>query len=192
MTTYEAPIVVAGAGPVGTCVAIEAAMRGHGVVVVEPRATGEPPSAKCNTVAARTMETFRRFGIADEVRSSGLPDDYPTDVIYTTSIAGPEIVRIAQPSRAERHLPGFPDSTWLTPEPVVRISQIYLEPILDARLRSLPNVTVLNDTRVERYEQDEGGVTTLARRTDGTEVVLTSRFLAGCDGGRSTIRKTMG
>jgi 2-polyprenyl-6-methoxyphenol hydroxylase-like FAD-dependent oxidoreductase len=190
--TTEGALVVAGAGPVGTCLAIEAARRGLDVVVVEPRAAGEPPSAKCNTVAARTMETFRRFGIADEVRASGLPDDYPTDVIYTTSVAGPEIVRIAQPSRAERQLDGFPDSGWLTPEPVVRTSQIYLEPILEAHMRSLPNVTVLNDTRVESYEQADAGVTTYARGEDGAEIRLTSRFLAGCDGGRSTIRKAMG
>jgi 2-polyprenyl-6-methoxyphenol hydroxylase-like FAD-dependent oxidoreductase len=190
--TYDAPIVVAGAGPVGMCLAIEAAMRGHDVVVVEPRAAGEPPSAKCNTVAARTMETFRRFGIADQVRSAGLPDDYPTDVIYTTSVAGPEIVRIPQPSRQERPRPGYPDSDWLTPEPVARISQIYLEPILDAHLRSRPNVTVLNGASVEGYEQSDDGVTTHVRREDGAEVVLRSRFLVGCDGGRSTIRKAMG
>ena len=81
------PIVVAGAGPVGACLAIEAGLRGLEVVVVEPRAAGEAPSAKCNTVAARTMETFRRFGIADDVRAAGLPDHFPTDVIYTTSLA---------------------------------------------------------------------------------------------------------
>ena len=74
----------------------------------------------------------------------------------------------------------------------MRISQIYLEPILDAHLRSLPNVTVLNGTSVEGYEQDGDGVTTHARRADGSEVVLRSRFLAGCDGGRSTVRKSMG
>jgi 2-polyprenyl-6-methoxyphenol hydroxylase-like FAD-dependent oxidoreductase len=90
----RAAIVVAGAGPVGTCVAIEAARRGVDVIVIEPRAAGEPPSAKCNTVAARTLETFRRFGIADQVRAAGLPDDYPTDVIYTTSLTGPELTRI--------------------------------------------------------------------------------------------------
>jgi len=191
-TTYDAPIVVAGAGPVGTCLTIEAAMRGHEVVVIEPRAAGEPPSAKCNSVAARTMETFRRFGIADRVRAAGLPDAFPTDVIYTTSVAGPEIVRIAQPSRQERYLPGYPDSDWLTPEPVVRISQIYLEPILDERMRSLSNVTVLNGAAVHRYEQTVEGVTTYVRRDDGSEVVVTSRFLAGCDGGSSTIRKAMG
>ncbi len=186
------PIVVAGAGPVGACLAIEAGLRGLEVVVVEPRAAGEAPSAKCNTVAARTMETFRRFGIADDVRAAGLPDHFPTDVIYTTSLAGPEIVRIAQPSRLERHLPGFPDSDWGTPEPVVRISQIYLEPILDARLRELPGVTVVNGAAVVGYEAVGDTVRTTVRTHEGDEIVLASRFLAGCDGGRSTVRRIMG
>jgi 2-polyprenyl-6-methoxyphenol hydroxylase-like FAD-dependent oxidoreductase len=191
-TRLEVPIAIAGAGPVGASVAIEAALRGLDVVIIEYRSADELPSAKCNTVAARTMETFRRFGIADAVRNAGLPDDYPTDVIYAASIAGPEIVRIAQPSRNERHHDGFPDSDWLTPEPVVRVSQIYLEPILWDRMRSLPNVTVLNNTTVERYEQSSEGVTAYARHDDGSEVVVSSRFLVGCDGGRSTIRKAMG
>jgi 2-polyprenyl-6-methoxyphenol hydroxylase-like FAD-dependent oxidoreductase len=189
---HSASVAVVGAGPVGSCVAIEAALRGLDVVVVESRSANGIPSAKCNTVAARTMETFRRFGISDKVRAAGLPDDYPTDVIYAASIAGPEIVRIAQPSRNERHLAGFPDSDWRTPEPVVRLSQIYLEPILWDRLRSLPNVHVLHDTVVERYEQHAEGVTAHARRDDGTEALIASRFLVGADGGRSTIRRAMG
>jgi 2-polyprenyl-6-methoxyphenol hydroxylase-like FAD-dependent oxidoreductase len=189
---HRAPIAVVGAGPVGTCLAIEAALRGIDVVVVEKRRAGELPSAKCNTVAARTMETFRRFGIANSVRAAGLPDDFPTDVIYTTSIAGPEIVRIAQPSRNERHRPGFPDSGWLTPEPVVRVSQIYLEPILWDRMSQLQNITVLHDTVVESYEQDESGVTVHARSTDGSPVQIQSQYLVGCDGARSIIRRAMG
>lgn len=69
-----AQIVIAGAGPVGTCLAIDAAMRGIDVTIVDTRAAEDPPDAKCNTIAARRMETFRRFGIADEVRAAGLPD----------------------------------------------------------------------------------------------------------------------
>jgi 2-polyprenyl-6-methoxyphenol hydroxylase-like FAD-dependent oxidoreductase len=187
-----AQIVIAGGGPVGLCGAIEAAMRGHEVVVLESRPAGMPPSAKCNTVAARTMETFRRFGIAEEVRSAGLPDDYPTDVIYTTSIAGPEIVRIEQPSRNERHLNGFPDSGWLTPEPVVRVSQIYLEPLLWKRVASLPNIALCHETTVTGYEQTGSGVRTCVVDAHGSAVEISSRFLVGCDGGRSTIRKQMG
>ncbi|HXQ12462.1 MAG TPA: FAD-dependent monooxygenase [Caulobacteraceae bacterium] len=188
----ETTIVVAGAGPVGMALAIDAAQRGVDVVVLEARQAGEPPSAKCNTVAARTLETFRRLGVADQVRAAGLPDDYPTDVIYCTSISGYELTRVRQPSRLERPEPGFADSDWATPEPVVRVSQLYLEPILFRRLLEAPRARVLNQTVVEGYEQDGGGVTAHCRASDGEEVLVRGRFLVGCDGGRSTIRRIMG
>ncbi len=172
--------------------AIDAALRGARVVLLEARAAGEPPSAKCNTVAARTMETFRRLGVAEAVRAAGLPDDYPTDTIYCTSITGHELTRIRMPSRSERAQPGFWDSDWPTPEPMVRVSQLYLEPILYERVKTLPNVTVLNRTSVEGYDQDADGVTVHCRAEDGEAFDVRAAFLAGCDGGRSTIRKAMG
>ena len=52
---------------------MDLAQRGIDVTVVERRAEDEPADAKCNTVAARTMEVFRRLGVADEVRAAGLP-----------------------------------------------------------------------------------------------------------------------
>ena len=188
----ETTIVVAGAGPVGMSLAIDAARRGVDVIVLEARQAGEPPSAKCNTVAARTLETFRRLGVSDEVRAAGLPDDYPTDVIYCTAITGYELTRIRQPSRRERGQPGFIDSDWPTPEPVVRVSQLYLEPILFRRLGREPGARVLNQTVVEGYEQDRDGVTVFCRAADGEAVVVRGRFLVGCDGGRSTVRRIMG
>lgn len=189
---HSTAIAIVGAGPVGMTLAIDAALRGVQVILVEARAAGEPPSAKCNTVAARTMETFRRLGVADAVRAAGLPDDYPTDTIYCTSITGHELTRIRMPSRAERRQPGFPDSAWPTPEPMVRVSQLYLEPILYERVKTLANITVLNRTTVDGYDQDESGVTLHCRGQDGEAFDVRADFLAGCDGGRSTIRKAMG
>ena len=72
------------------------------------------------------METFCRFGIADEVRAAGLLDEYPTDTLNTNSLAGPEYCRIKMPSRNERGSAGFGDDDWLTPEGMVRQSQLYL------------------------------------------------------------------
>ena len=192
MSDHEATLAVAGAGPVGMSLAIDAALRGVDVVVIEPRRPGDATKAKCNTIAARTMEVFRRIGIADAVRACGLPDQYPTDVIYCTSLGGTELTRIGQPSRAERHLPGWPDSRWRTPEPVVRLNQIYLEPLLMERMRSLPLVEVVPETSVTGYEQDASGVTVSCKRADGVPVSVRSQFLAGCDGGRSTVRRVMG
>jgi len=190
---YEADITIVGAGPVGMSLAIDSALRGLKVVILEQRAPGAPPSTKCNTVASRTLEVFRRFGIAEKIRASGLPDDYPTDFLICTALGGKEIGRIRMPSRNERSQDGWPDSDWETPEAVVRSSQLYLEPILYSRMLELAGITILNSVRADSFEQDAAGVTLTATDVVEDEAVsVRSRFLVGCDGGRSTIRKQLG
>lgn len=193
MSEFDTSIIVAGAGPVGTCLAIDAAMRGVDVVVLEPRGADDPPDAKCNTIAARTMETFRRFGVADAVRAEGLPDAYPTDTVYAATLGGPEYTRIRMPSRAERTQRGFHDDDWLTPEFMVRESQLYLEPVLRRRMLSEPKVRFLPRTEFVSFEQDAEGVTVTIRDVDsGREQTLRARYLVGCDGGASPVRKATG
>src|SRR5436305_15194547 len=98
----EAEVLIVGAGPVGLTLAIDLAWRGIEVTVVETRARAEPPEPKCNHVAARTMEIFRRLGVADKVRNAGLPADYPHDISYRTTFAGQELTRIRIPARRDR------------------------------------------------------------------------------------------
>jgi 2-polyprenyl-6-methoxyphenol hydroxylase-like FAD-dependent oxidoreductase len=82
--SITASVVIAGGGPVGLTLALDLAWRGIDVVVIEQRRAYEPPSVKCNHVSSRTMETFRRLGVAAEIRAAGLPDDYPNDVAVRT------------------------------------------------------------------------------------------------------------
>src|SRR3954467_10782492 len=98
----EADVLIVGAGPVGLTLAIDLAWRGVDVTVVETRARAAAPEPKCNHVAARTMEIFRRLGIAEKVRNAGLPADYPHDVSYRTTFTGPELTRIRIPCRRDR------------------------------------------------------------------------------------------
>ena len=95
----KTPVLVVGAGPVGLTLAIDLAQRGIAVTVVETRSAGEPPSVKCNHVAARSMEIFRRLGVARPLREAGLPEDYPNDVAYRTTMLGIELARIPIPCR---------------------------------------------------------------------------------------------
>lgn len=192
-TNHQTSVIIAGAGPVGMSLAIDLAMRGLDVAILEQRTAGTPPSSKCNTVASRSLEAFRRFGVAEAIRASGLPDDFPTDWLMTLAMRGPELGRLRMPSRLERAMPGFPDSGWATPEPVVRTSQIYLEPILSRRMRELPEIKVLDGTRLVSFDQNSHGVLVSAiRDEDGSEVLVGGRFLVGCDGGRSVVRKALG
>ncbi len=72
-TRVDCDVLVVGAGPVGITLALDLASRGVSVAVVESRYRGEPPSVKCNHISARSMEIFRRLGVAREIRNAGLP-----------------------------------------------------------------------------------------------------------------------
>ncbi|WP_425532395.1 FAD-dependent oxidoreductase [Aquabacter sediminis] len=187
-------VLVVGAGPVGLTLALDLAARGIDVTVVEVRAAGEPPNVKCNHVSARSMEIFRRLGVASALRHAGLPEDYANDVSYRTSTVGAEITRIPIPCRRDRYTAkDGPDTWWPTPEPPHRINQIYLEPILFAHAARQPKIRILNRTQVERFTQDATGVTATARDLEtGAPVEIKAAYLVGCDGGKSEIRRQMG
>ena len=187
-------VIVVGAGPVGLTVAMDLASRGVNVLVLEKRYRGEAPSVKCNHVSARSMEIFRRLGVAAAVRAAGLPDEYPHDIAYRTSATGIELTRIPIPGRAGRlrNDPG-PDTDWPTMEPPHRINQIYLEPVLFAHAESMPGLTILNRFDVEDVAQDEQGVRIQGRNLDtGNTQAFEASYLVGCDGGRSAIRTAIG
>ncbi|MEP7311433.1 MAG: FAD-dependent oxidoreductase [Pseudomonadota bacterium] len=187
-------MTIIGAGPVGLSLAMDLAWRGISVVVVEQRPAGDVPSVKCNHVAARTMETFRRLGIAGEVRNAGLPDDYPNDVVFRTRATGHELARIPIPCRNDRYSETQgPDCGWPTPEPAHRVNQIYFEPILFGHATAMPGVRVLNRTRMESLQQDEQGVSAVVQDLATAErYTIRSSYLIGCDGGRSAIRRSIG
>src|SRR6188508_1961624 len=86
----ETTVLIVGAGPVGLTLAMDLAWRGIDVTVAELRHAGEPPSVKCNQISARSMEIFRRLGLAKSLREVGLPADYPNDVVSATAVTGIE------------------------------------------------------------------------------------------------------
>ena len=187
-------VLIVGAGPVGLTLAIDLAARGIEVTVAEIRSFGEPPSVKCNHVSARSMEIFRRLGLSEKLRAAGLPDDFPHDVSYRTTATGIELTRIPIPSRNGRKTgaPG-PDTTWPTPEPPHRVNQIYLEPILGQHAADMSGIRLLHRSEIIGFAQSDTGVSATARDLDtGSETIIESRFLIGCDGGRSSVRKAIG
>jgi 2-polyprenyl-6-methoxyphenol hydroxylase-like FAD-dependent oxidoreductase len=190
----DCDVLIVGAGPVGLTLAIDLAWRGINVTVAETRARAAPPEPKCNHVAARTMEIFRRLGIAEQVRNAGLPADYPHDISYRTSFTGRELTRIAIPCRRDRFtMTDGPDCNWPTPEPPHRINQIFLEPILFEHAAAQPRIRIINRTSVEDVVVEDRSATVSLRDLEtGAVRRWNGRFLIGCDGARSVVRKAMG
>jgi len=190
----DSNVLIVGAGPVGLTLAIDLAWRGIDVTVVETRAPAAPPEPKCNHVAARTMEIFRRLGIAEKIRNAGLPADYPHDISYRTSFTGQELTRIHIPCRQDRFTAtDGPDCNWPTPEPPHRINQIFLEPILFEHAAAQPRIRIVNRTSVEDVVVEDNSARANLRDLDtGAVATVNCRYLIGCDGARSIVRKAIG
>lgn len=194
MRQISTQVLIAGGGPVGLTVAMDLAWRGIQVLVLESRAPGEPPSVKCNHVSARTMEIFRRLGVAQAVRNAGLPADYPNDIAFRTTTTGIELSRIPIPCRADRYTAtGGPDTWWPTPEPPHRINQIYLEPVLFAHAAAMPGLRILNRMQLIGFEQHDSGVSaTAADLGGGEDLAITADYMIGADGAHSMVRRRIG
>jgi 2-polyprenyl-6-methoxyphenol hydroxylase-like FAD-dependent oxidoreductase len=155
-STLETQVLIVGAGPVGLTLAMDLAWRGVDVIVAERRPAGAAPNVKCSQISARSMEIFRRLGIARTLRETGLPADYPNDVVSCTTVTGMELSRVPIPSRGERFgAPQGPDTWWPTPEPPHRINQIFFEPVLFAHARSQPRIRILDHTDVESFTRTQ-------------------------------------
>jgi 2-polyprenyl-6-methoxyphenol hydroxylase-like FAD-dependent oxidoreductase len=192
--SLDASVLIVGAGPVGLTLAMDLASRGVDVTVIETRHAGEPPNVKCNQVSARSMEIFRRLGIARKIRETGLPPEFRNDVVMCVSATGAELSRISLPSRAGR-LRGEKgdDGWWPAAEWPHRINQLYLEPVLFASAAAQPRIRILNRTSFEEFFQDKEGVLGVVRDLDsGERIEISCRYLVGCDGGRSAVRHGIG
>jgi 2-polyprenyl-6-methoxyphenol hydroxylase-like FAD-dependent oxidoreductase len=180
-------VIVVGAGPVGLTLAAELGTRGVDTLVLEQSAT-TTDNPRCNTTNARSMEYFRRLGVADRIRRAGLPLDHATDVVYCTTLTGWELTRFRFSSAREVIDGTAPElAEWPTPEPQHRISQIFLEPILEEHVRGYASVEIARGQRMTGVVQ-RGEVVEV--EVDGT--VHTADYVVGCDGGASATRRAIG
>jgi 2-polyprenyl-6-methoxyphenol hydroxylase-like FAD-dependent oxidoreductase len=189
--SIDTEVLIVGAGPVGLTLAVDLGQRGVRCVLVERKPAPQflPKMERCN---ARTMEIFRRMGLAAKVRAAGLPAEVPMDVYIVRALNQPPLLRHAYPSVAEarRQIDACTDGT-MPLEPYQLISQYTLEPLLKSVAESLPSVTVKYDCEFQSFEQDGFAVTTKIR-SQGELSEIKSSYLVGCDGGSSAVREQLG
>jgi 2-polyprenyl-6-methoxyphenol hydroxylase-like FAD-dependent oxidoreductase len=188
----ETQVIIVGAGPVGLTLAIDLGRRGIACVLVEQKAEPQflPKMERCN---ARTMEIFRRLGLADRIRAAGMPEDVPMDIQIIRSMAEPPILRLPYPSVAEaRALTRERRDGSLPLEPYQLISQYTLEPLLLEVAEQSPAVTVMRSTTFLEFVEQDDGVLVEVYDADGVRRILKAAYLVGSDGGASHVRKQLG
>ncbi len=187
----ETPVLIVGAGPVGLTLALDLAQRGIRSTLIERKDAPQflPKMERCN---ARTMEIYRRMGLAQRIRAAGLQRDIPMDVFIVTTVVEPPLLHSKYPSvaQAEAEIAACRDGS-LPLEPYQLISQYTLEPLLKSILDRNKLVSVRYGCELESFTQDASGVTATLREGGGTSTLRAS-YMVGCDGGASRVREKLG
>ncbi|KQY01334.1 hypothetical protein ASD37_30035 [Mycobacterium sp. Root135] len=186
-------MLIAGAGPVGLILALELERHGVKALLVE-RNTTTTRHPKMDITNGRSMELFRRLGIADHLRKIAVPADHPMVVSWVTRLDRWELTRFTYPSVEDTAalIRSRNDGT-LPLEPSMRVSQILLEPALRELHETLDeHVTVQYGWQVDTFTHDDSGVSaTLRSKDSGQTRRVTADYLVGCDGAASTVRKAL-
>lgn len=187
-------MLVVGAGPVGLTLALELEHHGVDVLLVE-RNTTTTRHPKMDITNGRSMELYRRLGIADELRKVAISDDHRIKVTWATNAVGWELASFEYPGVAESRATIRERNDGTLPlEPAMRVSQVVLEPalrdLLDTRSR---HVRVDYGWALESFAQDADGVTAqLVCSETGERRTVRSRYMVGCDGAGSRTREQLG
>jgi 2-polyprenyl-6-methoxyphenol hydroxylase-like FAD-dependent oxidoreductase len=171
----DVDVLIAGAGPTGMVLALWLAHQGVRVAIVD-KAAAPGTTSRAMAVQARTLELYRQLGLADEVVAEG-----KQNLAINLWVRGKRKAHLSFRSAGAR----------LTPYPFVLIYPQDQHELLLERHLARAGVRILRETELLDFEDD--GARVVARlRTPGGEHLRRARFLAGCDGARSTVRHKLG
>src|SRR5258708_3731461 len=138
------------------------------------------------------------MGRWDEGGGGGGAGENKVDISWIPSLAreqgGRELHRFRYPSVVDKRREIREKNDGTQPrEPAMRVSQVMIEPVLQAAVLDDPLIDARWGTAFEDFTQDGEGVTATLRtvETGATESVRCD-FLAGCDGGSSLVREKLG
>src|SRR2546428_1924954 len=161
----EHAVVIAGGGPTGLMLAGELALAGVDVAIVERRTSPDLVGSRAGGLHSRTIEVFDQRGIADRFLSEG----------QVAQVAGFAMSRLDISDFPTRHNYGL------------GLRQNHIERIMAGWVGELA-VTFYRGREVTGFAQDDTGVD--VQLSDGQS--LRAKYLVGCDGGRSLVRKAAG
>ena len=156
-------------------------------LIVEPRRVVSRLRPRAKTTNARTMEHFRRWGLAERIRAvAPLKVDWSQDVVFCATLLGHEVMRFTD------CLGLFPQRTDLVAEAGQQIAQPLVEEVLREAVGELETCQLCLGWSLHTLQQRDDGV--LATLVDewGEQRQIDASYVVGCDGARSVVRAAIG
>lgn len=186
-------VIIVGGGPVGMTLAMSLHALSVPCLIVNTEVSPRW-HPKGSTQNARTMEIYRRLGVAPVLRGLGLPTDYPLDIGYFTRLTGYELTRIEQPSEQEKQARvAAAGPTDQVPEPLLRLNQMICEDYLFRHIQTLAGVDVRFGWQCTAFTDATDGVSAEIEEVEsGRKQRVRAAYIVGCDGGRGIVRRQLG
>ena len=168
-------VLVVGAGPTGLTLAAQLRAFGATVRIVD-RQLDRVHESRALAVQPRTLEVLRGLGVAEELIARG------NDAVWVQLHAGSRVVRIRLFGL------GLDDTAYPF---LLFVSQAETEQVLGDHLAGC-GVPVERGVELATFQAEQDGVACSLRHRDGRTEQVRARYLVGCDGGTSTVRRSAG